>query len=474
MSPSPAAAVSAFARRATAAVFAVAMCKGVLGAALVLAGAQLGMRLAGGYLAPSWHWLWLAAPVLAYAVWCARRERLSTATAAAHLDRRLGLGGLLLAAHAGNEMDAAYAALLASGLRGTATVLPQADWSRALPLPCAAAALAAVLGLLPAPAAAVVPAPAELAKAQLEQITVAMRDLFDRGAVPEEVQRELEQRLGELQQRAEAGQAPDWRDLDDLEVRLDREKRLQELASLARAAAPAVRGGAAGAAAIPSAKQLAELAKTLADTGLLEKLAPQLQEMLRNARLPDGTFDPALLAMDPALLQEMLGKFGDLARQLGPLAEGLDPAALRELQRLAQEFGQGFGQGGGAGRGEGEQGGRGTGEVGRGPGHAALQLSEDARGGADSSLRLPPGAPLPGDWVPVGSTARPAETAAVANTAAGGDAAQGAGGATWQLHLAPRHRQVVRRFFGTEAGATTESGGAGPTGSKDPGSKDKR
>ncbi|MCB9887496.1 MAG: hypothetical protein H6838_18540 [Planctomycetes bacterium] len=185
MTPSPALAIAAFARRSTAAVFGVSLSRGLLVAALALAAAQLGVRLTGGYLAPSWHWAWAALPVVAYAWWRARRQRLSPALAAAHLDRRLGLGGLLLAAHDGNELDATYAAQLSRGLQGAGAAAPHALWSQALPRPLAASALAAVLALLPPPAAHAAPAPAELATAQLEQLTAAMRDLFERGAVPE-------------------------------------------------------------------------------------------------------------------------------------------------------------------------------------------------------------------------------------------------------------------------------------------------
>lgn len=466
MTRSPATAVRTFVQRASWSVFSVALARALLLAALLLAAAQLALRLCGGHLLPTWHWSWLLVPVLAYAAWRVRRERLAPEVAAAHLDRRLGLGGLLLAAHAGNELDPAFTASLSRGLSRLSAVTPQPMWSRVLPVPLAASALATLLALLPPPRAASSDEPPVLATAQLEQLTVAVRDLFERGTLPEDVRQELEQRLGALRERAQAGQAPDWRDLDDLELRIAREARLQDLQRLAGQAGPVRAGNGGGTAEMPNAKQLAAAAKLLAESGMLEQLAPHLQDMLRNARLPDGSFDPALLALDPAALQEMFGKLGDLAGKLGPLAKQLDPKALRELQRLAQAFGEG-GLGGGRGQGDGGQGGgregqglggqgAGRGGVDRGPGHATLQLSEDSQGGASNSLRLPPGAPLPGDWVPVGSTTRPAQAAPVANTGAGSEAAAGAGGATWQLHLAPHHRAVVRRFFGTQGVAGEE------------------
>ena len=117
----------------------------------------------------------------------------------------------------------------------------------------------------------------------------------------------------------------------------------------------------------------------------------------------------------------------------------------------------GRGQGAGEGDGEGESG-AGKGGVGRGPGYAALNLTEDAGGLAETSLALPPGAAAPEQWVPIDERLTTPDVAPQTNTAAGSAGAEGRGGAAWQMQLAPRHRAVGQRFF--EAGAT--AGASGP------------
>ncbi len=455
-------AVSRFLRSASRAAF-------VLGALRVLAvvatgGAAvlLGLRLLGHYVPPTWWWLLAALPVLVGAGWAVRQARLSPAAAAAHLDQRLGLRGLLVAAQSGGELDANYQRLLRHGLGELPGALPAVAWRQALPQPFAAAVALTVVALLPPPdPAPVPPGRSELAIAQVEQVERGLRDLFERGEVPEEIKDELQRRLGELKDAVAAGRAVDWRDLDDLEQRLEREAQLQRLAQVAQRANPPGRQVASkGGKPSPTSQQLAMAAKALLDAGLLDQMSQPLLEALRNARMPDGTFDPSKLDLDPAALAELLQQVEGLAGRLGQLAQGLDPAQLQELERLAREFAQrqfgagaegGLGQGpGGAGPGGEGPGGQwpgGGGGVSRGPGHATLQLSDDHQGGASADLKLPAGAPLPGDWVPLGSNLRPAEAAPQPNTAPGGTAAAGSGGATWQLDLAPRHRAVVRRYF---------------------------
>jgi len=92
----------------------------------------------------------------------------------------------------------------------------------------------------------------------------------------------------------------------------------------------------------------------------------------------------------------------------------------------------------------------GRGGVNRGPGHAALSFTESAPGSADKVMPLPPGRGLPRDWVPVGSERIAPVVQPVTNQGAGSAGAAGTGGASWQLEYAPRHRAVLRRFFGEE------------------------
>lgn len=424
---------------------------------LVAAVALVTLRVCGSHVAPSAWWAFGAVPVLAYAFWCMRREQMTPANAAAHLDCRLELDGLLLSAQEGEVLEPAWQERLQRGLVRLPEVLPQPRWRKLLPMPLLALAFAAGIAMLPAP---VVPGAVKMPALQsdLEQLASTMRSLFERGTIPEEVKQELEQKLAELQRKVAAGEAPEWRDLDQLDQRLEREELLQAAREPGRAP------GGAGAsietenAASPTPGQLAAAAKALADAGLLDRLPQNLLEALQKAQRPDGTFDAEALPQDLKALKQLAeamagaaGKFG-----AGQLGAGLDGKQLADLKKVLEQFGQQPGQipgqgsnGQGPGQGpdgEGEQGGRGG--VNRGPGHSALSMTEDAEGGANSALPLPPGRALPGDWVPLGSSKSEPQVQPERNRSAGATGAAGTAGASWQLDLAPRHRAVLRRFFG--------------------------
>jgi hypothetical protein len=206
--------------------------------------------------------------------------------------------------------------------------------------------------------------------------------------------------------------------------------------------------------------------------------------MLQRALQPGGLLDPQQLLRDPAALRELaqtLAKAAGQFQQSGAAA-GLSPERLAQLQALATRAGElgkhlvarqgqpgdgqgrGDGSGSGAGPGSGAGSGAGTGNgagdgqggAGRGPGFAALRLTDSAQGGADGALVLPPGAPIPSEWTPVGERLAAPDIAPMQNGAAGGAGSAGSGGATWHLQLAPRHRAVVQRFF--------PGGGEPPTG----------
>jgi len=89
----------------------------------------------------------------------------------------------------------------------------------------------------------------------------------------------------------------------------------------------------------------------------------------------------------------------------------------------------------------------GRGGIDRGPGAAALLFDNDSQGGAPQAMPLPPGQAAPTDWVPIGT--RPAEPKVDPVRATGNGSAgdQGVGAAAWQLHVAPRHRSVLQRYF---------------------------
>ena len=64
------------------------------------------------------------------------------------------------------------------------------------------------------------------------------------------------------------------------------------------------------------------------------------------------------------------------------------------------------------------------------------------------AMPLPPGQAAPDEWVPISSRRTVPEVDPQAATGGGSAGDGGVGGASWQLRVAPRHRAVVRRFFG--------------------------
>lgn len=105
----------------------------------------------------------------------------------------------------------------------------------------------------------------------------------------------------------------------------------------------------------------------------------------------------------------------------------------------------------------------GNGGPARGPGHAALRMTEHATGEARGELELPtPLAPeqLSREWRPVDVQKAAPEVGAPHGVEPGAaTAAGGSGAATWQLRLMPRHRAVVQRFFGGDDPPAPASGG---------------
>lgn len=461
----PRVAIAAFRRRVHGGAFVAAVLQATLATAVAAAAAQIAVRSFGGYVAPHPAWLGLLLPVLLFGWWRAARRRLPDAVAAAHLDRRLGLQGLLLAADEGLPLEPAWQARLDRQLARLPLVLPAVRWRRLLPVPGLATLLATVITLLPPPPQSSAEPQLATAQAELERLAEVARDLFARGHVPDEVAQEIEHKLEELQQQLAAGAAPEWRDLDQLGQRLEREQLLQAAArTLGEPAAGATAGESEGRSEpAASAEMVAAAARALAEVGGLDALPEAMQGLLRGARRPDGTFDASALPEDMAALQSLAEA---LAGLLGPLAldavRGLGAEQLDALRRLAEGMeGPGAaGRGDGAGRGEGASGqtggegsaggegrGGGAGGVGRGPGDAALSMTERAAGDAGTTMALPPGQALPSEWVPVGETRREPEVHPTIATAPGAAAASGTGGAAWQLQLAPRHRAVVQRFF---------------------------
>lgn len=448
MEASPAAAATAFARRATFGVFCSELLRALAVLALTVTGVQLAVRFDGGHVPPRWWWSCALVPAVGFAWWGAARRRLSLAEAALHVDRRLGLHGLLLAAVDGAVLEPAWRARIAAALPGLRAVLPRVSWARVLPWPTFALLLATVVAALPPPEPPAPPPARTAISAEIERAAEKLRDLLARGQVPEETKHDLEAKVKELQQRIADGEVPEWRDVDQLQQRLDREQLLQAAAEPARDP----RGAEPAAAADVSPQQVAAAANALSAAGLLDSLPPDLRSMLDAAKGERGVEAGGLPQDADALrrLAEAMAKAAGGEASLGDLAQKLGAGQLADLKAVIDAFApNGVGQGEGAGQrpgAEGEQG-VGRGGIDRGPGHAALTMTEDAQGAADKALPLPPGSPAPTEWVPVGSRPSTPDVAPVANTGAGGAAAAGTGGATWQLQLAPRHRAVVQRYF---------------------------
>ncbi|MBL8751473.1 MAG: hypothetical protein JNK78_20120 [Planctomycetes bacterium] len=460
MEVTPAAAVLAFVRRTFVGAFVAGTARAVLAIALVAASVPIAVRIAGGHLAPTVWWLLAAVPALGHGVWCARRERVSAATAALHLDRRLGLRGLLLCANEGIELDPAFRGEVRDRLLDLPAVLPRLQWKRILPWPLAALLLFAGVASVPPPAPPGAPLHRTAVAAELERLAEKLRSVLERGLVPEEQKQDLERRVEELKQRLADGDVPDWRDLDQLDQRVDREALLQAAAADRRDGDPAA--GRAPTKSELTPEKVAAAAAALDAAGLLDALPPDARAMLEAMRGEKG-FDPSALGIDPAAMQKLAEAMAQ-AKATGrfdpaQLDAALSPEQLADLQAVLDSHpGALPGSAGGPGvamEGEGSPGDLpGRGAPTRGPGHAALQMTEDAAGGAADVLPLPPGAATPSEWVPVGARVAEPVVDPARNDARGSAGAEGTGGASWQLQLAPRHRAVVRRFFGDAAPPT--------------------
>jgi hypothetical protein len=443
MSVTPAAAVAAFSRRVAVTSFLAGAMQAVLVVAAGVALLQLALRCLGVQLPPQPIWGVLLVPVLAAGWWRLRRERLETTVIAGHIDRRLGLQGLLLCAREGLVLEPAWSAHLQERLQALPAVLPRPRWKRLLVLPMLALSLATGVTLLPAPPGRAEPVPLQARTAELDRIAEQLRGLFERGDLPIETQREIEQKVQELRQKVDAGEAPEWRDLDQLEQQLER---AELLAAASREGKDGGSGGngreqPAGSAKNPTPAALAKAAAALAAAGLLDDLKTPLAAGLLAAQAADGSFDPKKLSLDAEGLRQLAEAMAAAAGQsLGELAQRLPAEQLADLRAIVEGYGpesaagdavEGVGRGG----------------IDRGPGHAVLAMTEDAKGGAEQALALPPGHAVPREWVPIGDRRTEPTVLPENNTTPGAAGAAGMGGATWQLQLAPRHRAVVQRFF---------------------------
>jgi hypothetical protein len=506
--PEARAAVRRLARRMRRLLFASALINGLAATLVIGAGALVALRvLADLAPPPAWWWSFAAAPPVAWAALRTRRAVPDDAACALYLDRRLGLRGLLLASI---EADAgAWQPHLAPGLGRLREALPRLD-GRALTTRLAGAcAMLAIVVLLPPPAGASMPTPHHAAAAAaLEELVQRLDQLRKDGRLDRETQQELEERLAELTRRMAERAPPRWSDIDgladrvahELQVRDESRARIaQELErllgdELARAlGAQAGRNGdgsdgtdgeqgdraegmqgmdgragvggddAAQRTLSEARRRLGELLREAEALGDLPELPPDvaewLAEMARDAagRSPSDAGDGPPDALP--LSAEELAALAERLREL--MAQGLDPAMFARLAEMPEGVSataslpstcQGAGcTGCAAGTCPGgAQPGRGG--ISRGPGAAGLRGADgelpDGRPAGGGMIAPQPDAPSRGGEL-VRSGRDEADvnperdtTAGTAGTADRGATAAGAG------RLGPRHRAVVRRYFG--------------------------
>jgi len=457
----------------------VAVALAVVGATFLLVA-----RLFDLTLTPTPLWaLALIAPI----AWGARRAAtadVSDRTCAAHLDRRLGLGGLLLV---GLERDLAdwQPELARRLLRSDPAREPHVRFGRLAVH--AAIALAILVGVLALPNREVQALERHpMLASELAELRERLETALEAGAIESEKAEDAMARIRKLEERLLDGEAVEWTDVDAMAEELVHEwtKKLGETEK-ARAAlrslADALRSEGA------SEERLDQLAKALEALGGLDGLTggalAELPESLRD-KLEQalGDHEGATLSPEDAkrLAEALEGLDAEDLAKLAEMLEGratgklekweggdfLDPAELRLVREWLEpdeipmpegleEALPCFGPEGGmglsieelrlllAGRDPASSG------ITRGRGDAAL----DGSGGTKLDVqleakRLPPGRVPPRDWSVTGvSRAAPRADPVRDDAREGRDGDTGLGGAASGSRLAPRHRDVVRRFF---------------------------
>jgi len=425
-----------------------------VGAGLLLAAACafLALRVCGIAVpppAPAWAAA-LAIPIAAGFV-AVRRGRLPATAELAHLDRRLGLEGLLLSAS--EARPGGWDAALHARVVEAAHRIPRVRWApaaRRLVLP---AVLFCGVFLLPAPEPA--PAPGSRVVAQaIEDLRDAIDLARQEGVLDERRLEDLAQRVEELRERAAAGEEVAWADVDALGERLEEQRALQRDA-LARTAhalqalreAARTPGETSGAGDVPDAEAaMQNLLQQAAAAGLLDALPAGLDPS-RAAKAGDAeTMEQVAEALGKAALEQ--------AEALAAAAGDVDERALQALREALGEAMPGAGK-----PAPGEDVGRGG--VDRGPGHARLAFDEHFDGDTSTlqTQKLPPGRVLAEDWE-IMQVRRVDPTAAPQrNEAPGSTAGAGSGEAAWRRRLSPSHRAVVHEFFSSRRAAAGNPGG---------------
>jgi hypothetical protein len=457
MPVTPAAAVTAFARRTAVGVFVAAAGTAVFVLALGSAMVVLGARLAGSSPTPSPWWAFAALPMLAFATWRAWRERLPRDVAAGHLDRRLGAHGLLLAACEAGPLSAEWQAQLDSRLQPWREALPAPPW-RTLLRPGLAVAFAAIVVTWPDGRSRTGPRSPGAYATGFANVEKQLASAATSGLLSPELLMQLGERLAKLAANVLPDDPAAWRELDALGAQLARE---QLLASLDPASPSNDRAGDAGRDAAVSTA-MAAMRAFAAD----ERVPAMARSLLESAMGTIGE-DVQRLMQDPARMRELAGMASDLAARFGEGGDrgGLAAGDLQKLMQAATSLRREASESR-----DGES--RGAASAPRAAIDRIVQQLGAAATGVGEALRelvLPEGAPVPTEWRPsgaIGASGAELPAAPIAGTASrgsepgdpandsrtdAGSVANPAGGASWQLRLAPHHRGVVQKFFASGA-----------------------
>lgn len=307
----------------------------VLGSAALL----VSLRLCEVVVTPSPWWALLILPALVWAWLGVRRLDFGRGAGAAHLDRRLGLDGLLVTSL---ERDAsAYQGLLRRKLHEARAVLPRLRTRPLFARLGAALAVLVIVLLLPAPREPL--GRSSVVADVLEDYREKLAELAEKGGIREEVREELAQRLEAMEQRLQKSGDVAWKDLDTYEQAAEQERALhaarlaksqQELASFARGEDAFANDGPAAA-----SQRMNQLLQDADAAGLLDQLPPALRERLSSAQVGDGS-DGAQGAASTLGAETMKQLAAALAQsagdKLGTLGAGspIDAAEAMSLDEL--------------------------------------------------------------------------------------------------------------------------------------------
>lgn len=419
---------------------------------LVLFGlAVLGVKLFTPRYSPEVYWSAAAVvPGLAFVAWHASRRMPSDRETIALLDKRLDAGGLLMTLS--ERPDAAWRQRLPATERWSAA-LPRVRPVRFAKAVAVPALFAAGAGYVPAreepPPAPQVTAGTDAAKELSETF-----ELLDRAdALDDSTKQTLKQELDRLAEEAEDKPLTHekWETIDALRERLRTGLDATDLAvSHGRSAAAALGSVTAGGEPLSAERteqlndDLAAAIETLRKNGAFDSatqaaagLSPDLQRLLKS-----GDFRLPADAAERTEALEQLAQLLDSEQKRLAEARGQCQACLGGDHSLDDLLMQSLVQGQVAGQGGVSRGGEGA--------ELAYGRESDEQAAKFKEAVLPPGfLDKPNDEaVGVTASAPNVEPSGPAARNAARGAGSATGSATWDRPLRPRHREVVRGYFG--------------------------